>query len=208
MKQKLFYVEYDDSQKGCPVHFGGKYFKNNEWTGEHEWEFNDPNPFHYQITSKYSLKINENILELDYCDSYVSDKFLQILDLCKIQYRAIPLTILLRGNKHANKSYFFLLPAGRVFLLDKEKSTNYTVVRNPDNPNEFLHEEYFPNEFVYETIENFYIKDNENFPDFFICGELNKVICTEHFKNLCEIHHMIGVKFTGITNGFYYNSWE
>ena len=208
MKQKLYFLEYDDGCDRCPVFTGGKFLRDNLWTGDHEWSFDDPEPHKYGIYSSYSLKINEKFIDFDYSGhGYVSDKFLKTLDECNVKYRAIPLKIILRGNRRPQKNYFFLLLVGRFFILDKQKS-NYTISKNPNNYNDYLYEPYFPSEVCYDFIEEFYIKDNCSFPDFFICGELKKEICTERFKDLCESLGNVGIKFTEIIDGFKYDPWE
>lgn len=207
MKQKLYFIDYDDTGEGCPSYTGGKFFKDNVWTGDHEWEFDDPNPRSYEIKSAYSLKIDEKWIDFDYAGhTYVSENFLKALDECKVDYRAIPLEIYLRKNKQPEKKYFFLLLYGRFFLLDKERS-KYTICQDPYTQ-EYLYEDYFPNEVCYDSIDEFYIKYPNNFPDFFICAELKKEICTEKFKKICESFNIVGIKFTEITDGFRHNPWE
>lgn len=208
MKQKLYFLEYDDSCQGCPVFTGGKFFKDNIWTGDHEWDFDNPNPEIYQIASDYSLRLDESFIDFDYSGhNYVSENFLNILDECRIAYRSIPLQIYLSQKKQPQKKYFFLLLVGRFFLLDKTTS-QYTVSKDPNNENEYLYETYFSNEVCYDIIDKFYIKDTDNLPDFFICAELKKEICTEKFKKLCESLDIVGVKFTEIIDGFKYDPWN
>ncbi|QIW16280.1 hypothetical protein A4G20_08010 [Pasteurellaceae bacterium RH1A] len=208
MKQKLYFIDYDDICQGCPTFTGGKFLKDGIWTGEHEWDFDDPNPEHYNITSTYSLKIDEKSINFDYSGhNYVSENFLKVLNACKVNYRAVPLEIFLSKNKHPEKKYYFLLLCGRFFLLDKAVS-KYTVCKSPNNEKEYLYETYFPNEVCYDLIEEFYVKDDGNLPDFFVCAELKKDVCTEKFKKLCQSLNITRIKFTEISNGFRYDPWE
>ncbi|WP_071059038.1 imm11 family protein [Pelistega sp. MC2] len=208
MIQKLFLIEYDDTCQGCPAFVGGKFYKDNIWTGDHEWNVDDPNPDAYRITSKYSLKMDESSLNLDYSGHmYVSENFLKILDEYEVEYRAIPLEIFLRQGKKTEKAYFYLLLKGRVFLLDKVSSI-YTIAMNPNDRSKQLFEEFFPEEPVYDSIEKFSIKKDENFPDFFICQELQQEVCTEKFKVACEERGIIGIRFSELVDGFKYDPME
>lgn len=71
MKQKLFYIDYDNTQNGCPIFIGGQYDKNDVWTGEHEWDFDNPNTYEYDICMNYRLKLNENFINFDYGDDLI-----------------------------------------------------------------------------------------------------------------------------------------
>lgn len=71
MKQKLFYIDYDNTQNGCPIFIGGQYYQNDVWTGEHEWDFDNPNPYEYDICMNYRLKFNENFINFDYGDDLI-----------------------------------------------------------------------------------------------------------------------------------------
>lgn len=204
MSTQLYFVDYDSDNEECPVYTGGKEFRDGEWTNNHEWNYIDPNPFKFTVTSNYSLKIDESKLNIDYCEDFVSKEFLDLLDYTEVEYRAIPYEIILRGNKKTIKDYFILLLVGRFFLLDETKS-DFSLAINP-NTHGILMSKIDERKPVYDIINNFYIK-NIRHPNFFICEEIDKIICTEEFKNISIERNIIGIKFSKIEDGFFYDPW-
>lgn len=194
--RKLFFVSYQADSNGCPTFTGGRHFKDDKYTGEHEWDFNDPNPFNFKIKSNYGLEMQEEFIDLDFSDNiYVSENFLKLLDRFNIKYRAIPYEIILNNNKKPNKNYYVLLLFGRYFLLDKEKS-DYVIAKDFYTGQQ-LFSRFDNKEPVYEKISKFVIRDIL-VPELFICAENNKLMCTNDFKKSAEENNLKGLSFIDI----------
>lgn len=193
MMQKLYFIKYQANGTDCPHFTGGRHFKDECYTGEHEWDFNAPNPFNAEIKSHYGLEIDVSSLDCDYSDNiYVSELFLKLLDECGVVYRAVPYEIILNTGEKPQKKYYVLLLAGRIFLLDKEKSIY--VVAKDFYSHQPLHSKFDSREPVYERITKFIPKEID-VPDVFICAENNKLMCTERFKSLAEEKQLKGLSF-------------
>ena len=191
MIEQLYFVKYKSGEKGCPIYIGGKHLKDGEWTGDHEWDYYNPDPFQSEVKSEYTLKMNESFIDLDYSKDFVSEKFLELLDELKIKYRSIRLEIILRANKNPEKKYYILLLVGRVFLLDEGKS-KYQIARNL-NTQEIIYSKVDSSAPVYSLIDEFYIKDIVT-PHFFIAEEMGAVICTANFRNLAKDKNIVSSK--------------
>ena len=205
MIEQLYFVKYKSGDKGCPIYLGGKYLKDGKWTGNHEWDYYNPDPFQSEVESNYSLKMDESFVDLDYSKDFVSEQFLKILDELKVKYRSIPLKIVLRGNKNPEKKYYILLLVGRVFLLDEGKS-KYQIARNL-NTQEIIYSKFDSSTPVYSLIDEFYIK-NIVTPHFFIAEEMGAVMCTATFRDLAKDKGIRGIDFEKVENGFKYDPWD
>ncbi|WP_201612409.1 imm11 family protein [Psychrobacter immobilis] len=205
MIEQLYFVKYKSGEKGCPIYIGGKHLKDGEWTGDHEWDYYNPDPFQSEVKSEYTLKMNESFIDLDYSKDFVSEKFLELLDELKIKYRSIRLEIILRANKNPEKKYYILLLVGRVFLLDEGKS-KYQIARNL-NTQEIIYSKVDSSAPVYSLIDEFYIKDIVT-PHFFIAEEMGAVICTANFRNLAKDKNIRGIDFEKVEDGFKYDPWD
>lgn len=203
MMEFLYFVTYKSDDDSCPIYTGGKNYKDNEWTNDHEWRFNDPDPFKFEINSNYSLLIDEDFINLDFSDStYVSELFLKTLDELEVTYRAIPLQVILKNDKKTHKKYFILLLKGRYFLLDKEKS-EFEFARDLYT-GEVISSIFDEKENEYDVIEKFYIKETK-IPELFICAETLDLMCTQRFKDKAEEKQLLGLSFELVQDGFKYD---
>jgi hypothetical protein len=205
MNNELHILTYQPDDKGCPYSFS----EDSDPKGW-EWDNGDPKPHDLNITKIYLSKIIDKdikFIDFDFYGSdskYVSDQFIELCKECNVNFRAIPIDIILQDRKRPKKSYFIFLPADHLAILDNSKSiVDLELVVETGEP---MTRRFFPEIPIYKKIEKFAPKDIL-MPNLFQCIELGSLVCTEKFRALAIIHNIRGIRFTPLDENYIYDPW-
>jgi len=199
LKHSLFLLQYVDSYPGCPPYLSGEFN-----FSEFEWEPLDPNAVNAVITKKYIFRSDMKYINFDYYGSLriASKQFLRVCDETNVEYRAVPLEIILEGGNKSEKSYFLLLFKNHMDVLDRDKSV-FEDAKDP-RTGELIEDKLYPGSNSYDKIDSFVPKEIE-FPPLFICIETGDVFCTEVFEIEAEKLALLGLSFTKIDTEYKYD---
>jgi hypothetical protein len=206
MNEKLFILEYQPDEKGCPYSFA-------EDSDPLEWEWDNqyPRPHDLNITKKYSSKIIDRdikFIDFDFygLDSkYVSNIFIELCKDCDVNFRPIPLDLVLHNRTRPKKSYFIFLPGDHLAILDNTKSiVDPELVVETGKP---MTRRFFPEVPIYKKIEKF-IPKNILLPNLFQCVELGSLVCTDKFRAQAIARNIRGVQFTPLDENYIYDPWD
>lgn len=121
MTSKFYVISYEAEGDTCPSYVSGELNH-----PEFEWQLFCPNPHQVAIKNEYVLTIvDEEIANLDFDfhgeQAYlVSEKFLCLSRGLQVDFRAVPVKIVLANNASLGKRYSYFLPARYVSLLDEK----------------------------------------------------------------------------------------
>ncbi len=204
MSHKYYAMQYNSSNKGCPVSLAG-FFNYNRF----EWSPYEVNPEKLAIENEYRLSLSGlemdiGLLDFDFYqigDTYVSRKFLNVCDLLGAKYRAIPLEILL-GNRFRKGDFFIFLPGESLPALDKARSV-YEVAKDLES-GAVVNSPLYLGEISISRIDSFVVSDNVR-SDIFRCQETLQLFCSDRFKSAAAL--LKGISFVAVDETYRYDPW-
>jgi hypothetical protein len=177
---------------------------------EFEWDVFCQNPRGVSINREYVFTVTDkDVRGIDF-DFYgeqsylVSDRFLALSEDLQVDFRSVPVKIVMPDGKSSKNKYSYFLPATYISLLDQEKSS-YAVDVNVET-GELLADKLFPGQPVYEKIDRFFAK-NISTPNLFVCTEILQLVCTNRFRKEVEEQGLKGIRFTTLDETYVYDPW-
>lgn len=205
MSENFYVLNYEAGYDVGPSYLSGQLNH-----PEYEWELFCPNPHQIEIKNEYLFTVtDEEVAMIDF-DFYgeqsylVSDRFLSLSQKLNVDFRPVPVAIVLPDGRRPDKKYFYLLPAQHISLLDESQSS-YRVEVNVETGEPVI-DKIFPPTPVYEKITKFVIKAVAT-PHLFQCIEIMQLVCTGTFKREAESSGLKGLKFTPIDETYIYDPW-
>lgn len=198
----LFCLQYDGAQSGCPPYLSGE-FNHSEF----EWEPLDPHAADATIVKEYRFRSKVKGVDFDFYDPLrlVSQEFLDLCKIEKVEYRTVPVSISLPGGGKSAKDYFIILLRSHVSALDRDRS-KYVDATDP-RTGEALTNRLYPGANLYDRIDQF-VAANIEYPNLFVCVETSALFCTENFKRKAEARAMKGLKFQPIDDTYTYDPFS
>lgn len=203
-KKKYYAMQYNSTDKGCPVALTG--FFNHE---KFEWSPYEPNPKNIVIKNGYKLGLTDLDMKLEDLDFdffqvgaiYVSLDFLKVCDALGASYRAVPLEISYGANTRKDEFSIFL-PGESLPALDKNLS-DYEVSRDIET-GDVVSSPIFPGQASIDIVDRFVVSDSV-VSDIFRCQETLELFCSERFR--LEAVSLKGISFVEVDDQYRYDPW-
>lgn len=200
----LYFVKYVPDGAGCPVVLKGHL--NKAW----EWNAFDPDLSHGTSGSGYVYQARHARLDFDYWDVnwLASERFVAVCRRFDVGVDAVPVDVVLANGAAPEKRYFYLRWSAWGSVIDLQRS-RYVLDRDLAT-GEVLHQKYFPEAPVLESVEAFVV-DEDKVPDSaaFLCLDLgHALVCNDAFRTACEQAGLLGMEFEDITSYTKADFWD
>ena len=205
MIERFFILNYESGLDVGPAYLSG-----NLNFSEYEWGLFCQNPHDVSINREYVFTVTDNEVENIDFDFYgeqsylVSEKFLILSKDLEVDFRSVPVKIVMPDGKLSEKNYSYFLPGTYVSLLN-QKESSYEVDTNMET-GEPMEDKLFPGQPVYERIDRFVAKDIST-PNLFMCTEILQLVCTDRFRKMAEEQGLKGIKFTPLDENYIFDPW-
>lgn len=201
---KFFVVRYGRAGAACPAHLSGE-FNHDEW----EWNVFEPSPATIEIKRNYVFSVTDSTiasLNFDFYGSptiFVSARFVSVCDDFGVKFRAIPMTIVLKGVEINNYSIFLI--GDSEALIDVSRS-EFAVERDLETKDVVMSRifEGYP---LYCWIKTLSPRENIR-PHLFRCIETMELVCSAQFKRKCDELKINCIDFVPIDSNYIYDPWD